>query len=89
MPYTDGVEVPYIPDRATSVAAFRAGQADFPVGNVDDTIALGKTMDLRVFYTGRSGSQGMTVNSNKAPWNDVRVRRALNMLLDKDKHGTL
>ncbi len=89
LPYTDAVEVAYIPDRATSVAAFRAGQTDFPLGNTDDTIALGKTTDMRVFYTGRSGGQGITVNSTRAPWNDVRVRRALNMLLDKDKHGDI
>ncbi|MSQ31672.1 MAG: ABC transporter substrate-binding protein [Dehalococcoidia bacterium] len=87
LPYTDAVEVAYIPDRATSVAAFRAGQTDFPLGNTDDIVALGTNMDMRVFYTGRSGGQGMTLNSTKAPWNDVRVRRAVNMSLDKAKHG--
>ena len=91
LPYIDAVEVAFISDDATRVAAFRAGQLDTPESvRFDDMVALSKSMQLRVFSNGQPFSgQGFTFRSTKAPWNDVRVRRAINMMLDKDKYGDL
>ncbi|MSQ32426.1 MAG: ABC transporter substrate-binding protein [Dehalococcoidia bacterium] len=91
LPYVDAVEVPFIQDRATNVGAFRTGQLDVPTNTIlEDVLQVGKSMRIRIFHTGPPiGSNGLSFNTNKAPWNDVRVRRAFNMLLDKDKFGDI
>ena len=93
LPYTDALEVPYIADNGTAIAAFRAGQVDFTAGTgggpgTDNIIALSKTTGLRVYKTGAPiGGQGFTFRTDKAPWNDIRVRKAFNHAIDKQKFG--
>ena len=88
LPYVDNIEVPYIGDRATTAAAFRSGQIDWPRGlTVEDYIQIGKTTQLRIFANGSGIGQGFTFNTRIAPWNDVRVRRAFNHMLDKERFG--
>ena len=92
LPYVDAIEVPFITDPATSIAAFRSGQTDVPaVGpTLDQMISLGKGGNVRVFWNGNTlTGQGFTFRVDKAPWNDIRVRRAINMMLDKTKYGDL
>ena len=92
LPYVDAVEVPFITDPATSIAAFRSGQTDVPaVGpSLDQMVSVSKSAKVRVFWNGTNlTGQGFTFRADKAPWNDVRVRRAINMMLDKAKYGDL
>ncbi len=89
LPYIDGWEVPFITDNATSLAAFRSGQIDVPIRSaIDDVIQIGKSTNIRVFGPSTpSAGQGLTFRTTKAPWNDIRVRAAFNMALDKEKFG--
>ena len=93
LPYTDSIDVAFITDAATNVAAFRSGQVDVPAAlSIDDIIALVKSnTDMRV-WRHRSpaiGGQGFTFRTTKAPWNDIRVRGAFNHALDKEKFGDI
>lgn len=87
LPYVDAIEITVIVDRATTQAAFRTGQLDTAEGvGTNQIIELGNSMkNARLFLGGNPGSDAISFNTKKAPWNDVRVRRAFALALDKDK----
>ncbi len=89
LPYIDTIRVPFITDVSTNIAAFRSGQVDTTIGvNNDQAIQLAKSMKLTLTTAGSLGAQqGLGFNTRKAPWDNVNVRRAFNMLLDKQKQG--
>ncbi len=87
MPYTDEITETFIADTATTSAAFRTGQLDTGIGGTDNILKFGHTIPgLRIFFGGLPSGQGVTFNTTHAPWNDVRVRRALNLATDKEKY---
>ncbi|MSQ31974.1 MAG: ABC transporter substrate-binding protein [Dehalococcoidia bacterium] len=87
LPYADAIKAVYIGDPATVQAAFRTGQLDYADSiTPEQIIQLGKqTPDIRVYSNGVLGANGVAFTSKNKPWDDVRVRRAFNMALDKTK----
>jgi len=88
LPYTDELREIYVTDPATSLAGMRTNQFDTSIsfGTLDITAALLKsTPSLRFFSTDFVNDDGLTFNMSHAPWNDVRVRRAISMLYDRSK----
>ncbi len=93
VPYTDKVEWIFILDAATTVAGFRTGQLDTGPSLSGQGLAgldaIAKTVPgMRLHATGLAPFVGLSFNTRKAPWNDVRVRRAMNMLIDKPKFAS-
>lgn len=89
LPYIDELNLSQIADQATLVAAFRTGQLDRPNGLLTQGIIdAGKSVhDARVFNLGRvSNDYGLSFNARRAPWNDVRVRRAFGMALNQTRY---
>ena len=90
LPYTDAIEDTLMTDFATVVAAVRTGQLDMVNSSsltTDDAVNLGKSLpSLRIFSGGIPGSNGITFNTKKAPWNDVRVRRAFGMMMNTQRY---
>ncbi len=80
----------FIEDAATVAGAFRTGQihhAENPTLATEVLIEIGKqNPDVRLIHPGVLIGSGHAFNSKNAPWNDVNVRRAFNMALDKDKY---
>jgi len=87
LPYLDGLRFQVVPDAAQRLAAFRAGEVDQAYGgtttsNVDQVVQSipdVRLLGARPWYT----NFGIAVRNDKAPFSDVRVRRALNMAVNR------
>jgi peptide/nickel transport system substrate-binding protein len=87
IPYVDGVKVLIIPDASTREAALRTGRID-RIGGIDweaGPTLMKQVPEIKYLQGGRSAA-GQTTHfrTDKAPFSDVRVRRALMMAIDWD-----
>jgi peptide/nickel transport system substrate-binding protein len=87
-PYVDEYIILSTPDAATRLAAFRTGQADFIwVASPSEVEVLRKTNPNAVVqaYHNTLAPFGVALAQDRPPFNDVRVRRALCMAIDRQK----
>ncbi|MBI4300044.1 MAG: ABC transporter substrate-binding protein [Chloroflexi bacterium] len=96
LPYIDRIERVNITDPAANIAAMRTGQFDASTRPYSEFQDLLKTrQDWNIVMTGAcvenlTCAEQINFNyRNQGPWQDVRVRRALNMALDRDKIGEI
>ena len=88
LPYVDAVRLVFTKDAATETALFRTKQLDvMRVSTLDLLYALIKTVPDLSLYRVPSlgwGDYGLALAIDKAPFNDVRVRQALSMAINRD-----
>ncbi|MBI2888208.1 MAG: ABC transporter substrate-binding protein [Chloroflexi bacterium] len=86
-PYLDGVKFFIIPDRGTSVAAFRTGQIHFYRPDAGDAKTLVKELGDKVKMTDTFGWGGTFINLSvlRKPFDDVRVRQALSLAINREE----
>src|SRR5437667_299990 len=87
-PYVDEYVILSTPDAATRLAAFRTGQADFIwVASPSEVDTIIKTNPATVVqaYHNTLAPFGLALAQDRAPFNDVRVRRAVSMAIDRQK----
>ena len=87
LPYIDKVKVMVVPDISTRYAALRTGKVDRIVPILyDDANELRKSAKgIKEIISSHWQGRGMPyfIRTDKAPFEDVRVRRAMNMAIDR------
>lgn len=84
-PAIDEVIFRPIPDSAARTAALLAGEADIVTGfEVEQIAALEGNAEYEVRQAEGSTRQRLVMNTNKPPFDDVRVREAVNLAIDTE-----
>jgi len=86
LPYLDGIKFLIIPDASTRLAAFRTAKTDWASASWEEKRDLLRT-NPELKYAKRMSTSpaflGMRIDKPELPFKDVRVRRALNMAIDR------
>jgi peptide/nickel transport system substrate-binding protein len=83
LPYVNEVKILIIPDLATSEAAFRTGKVDLLESlTADQAASLQKTNPNLQLISRPSNGWTLGLRIDKAPFNDIKVREAMQMALD-------
>ena len=88
-PYLDGIKWVIIKDRSTQIAAIQAGQLEVAGSGWNkanaETAKKGKSQ-LVVVESDSNVNDNVLLNFKKPPFNDVRIRKAFNLALDRQSY---
>jgi peptide/nickel transport system substrate-binding protein len=92
LPYLDRYRIVIIPDEAARLAAFRAGEVQyFPTNDAEMVQAILGSHSHTVVHRFHipAASFHLAFRLDRAPFNDVRVRRAISMAINREEMNQL
>ena len=90
LPYFDEINIRVSKEVATNLALLRSGKVDF-LGMAGDTQLISMDQvesmqrtnpEIKLYPYAYRAETGLTFNTQNKPWNDIRVRRAIQMAID-------
>jgi peptide/nickel transport system substrate-binding protein len=90
LPYLDKVEWLFVKDRSTQLSLFRAGQVDLPfydarIPRSDVSSFKQSNPTYPIVYWDWLAVRTLAMRTDKPPFHDARVRRALSLAVDRKK----
>jgi peptide/nickel transport system substrate-binding protein len=84
-PYVETIEFRFIPEYATQLAGLEAGEIDFMLVDIKDIKRIEETGQYHVYKAlPRGANNTLFMNTARPPLDDVNVRKAMNMAVDRD-----
>ena len=83
LPYLDGVELRIIPDDSTRIAALRTGEIDMTMFRPDKAPLLKVLNNVEIQQPLANSTQMLPFNCEKPPLDDLRVRQAFALSVDR------
>jgi peptide/nickel transport system substrate-binding protein len=87
-PYLDGIRYTIIRERGTRLAALQAGRLDaflpLEMTKAMADAAKAQTPSLVITEVGQNGSDNVIMNHKRAPFDNLSVRRAINLAMDRN-----
>jgi peptide/nickel transport system substrate-binding protein len=92
LPYVDELRVLVMPEEATRLAALRSGKIDYTgyhgtaaaITSIDVVESLKRTNPELVRYEYSENRHGFIFNVSKPPFDDIRLRKAMNMAVNME-----
>lgn len=72
-----------LPDTNTTMTMLQTGQLDWSLQSPAQRLALTRAPNLRFIYAPFAGFGGIAFDCRRPPFNDVRLRRAITMAIDR------
>ena len=93
LPYTDELRALFMPESGTRLAALRSGKLDIlgyggfsQITSIDQVENLKRThSDIQLWPWAWRSENAYALNTTEPPFDDIRVRRAMQMALDHEK----
>jgi peptide/nickel transport system substrate-binding protein len=84
-PYLDEITIKILPEPTTRVAGLQTGDIDFVISNVpsDQYATVEKLENVSLTFTPSYYGEWITFNTQAAPFDNVKVRQAMNYAFDK------
>jgi peptide/nickel transport system substrate-binding protein len=84
-PYFDTIVIRYIPEYATILAGLESGEIDYASISPKDLERIKNTDNFQIFESVTAGFNPFVgLNVSKPPFDDIRVRQAFNLAVDKE-----
>lgn len=87
LPYLDRVNFRFLGDGDAQLAALRAGDIDVIAYSLlpENAVVLQKDPNFKVFSGPSTAEAVASMNNSRAPFNDIRVRKAIEFAVNKDE----